>query len=417
MDLQTTFSHWHSIICDLQISSKSTAFGIYNDQGVLLEANEAMVYFLAIDSTSRGAKNNLINPTLENLLSSQKDGKIFEGILTIGNYSDISYTFDAKVFRESHQLLVYCETNAPHLFQENKKMSQLNQEVNNLQRQLIKEKSKLQNTLNELKDTQQMLIHAEKMSALGKLVAGIAHEINNPLSFVYSNIYSIEDNVNDLISSHSELEQLIKEKCLVGLSDEVDAIKKKHEIDYVVEDLPDMTNETKKGIERIKVIIKDLRKFSRLDESDIKNIDIVDSIKSTLTIARSAFKDKHADYELIAPEKLFFECYPGQLNQAILNVIMNAVQAVDEGGHVIISIIDNQDNIQISISDNGSGIPDEIKEKIFDPFFTTKPVGSGTGLGLSITYKIIHDLHKGSMILKSEPGFGATFDMIIPKKK
>ncbi len=415
MDAQSIISDWQSIIYDLQISSNATAIGVYSLKEELLEANAAMAYFLALNKESNTATNKLINPTLEQLLSVHKEGKIFEGMLTIGNYSNISYTFDAKVFRKSDQLLVYCETDAPHLFSENKKMSRLNQEVNNLQRQLIKEKGKLQHTLNELKNTQQMLIHAEKMSALGKLVAGIAHEINNPIAFVYSNIYSIEENVNDLIESFNEIEKLLKSSGEGKFDAEIDRIRKNHEIDFVLEDLPDMTLETKKGIDRVKVIVEDLRKFSRLDESEVKIIDLIENLHSTLVIVGSAIKEKKIHCSIVGPEKLYSECYPGQLNQALLNIIMNAVQAVDEGGIIIIELKEDDNSIIISINDNGPGIPEHLKDKIFEPFFTTKAVGSGTGLGLSISYKIIHDLHKGSLLFDSEAGQGTTFKMIIPK--
>ncbi|MBU2554116.1 MAG: HAMP domain-containing histidine kinase [Bacteroidetes bacterium] len=416
MVIRQKLSDWESIICQLQVKGQSFGVGVFNREGFPIETNNAMRYFLDIDLKTQKPNNSLINPSFDKLRQTEYDGKIFEGLLTIGNYGDLSYTFNSVIYKENNLYLVYCEADIPHLFSENKKMSTLNQEINNLQRQLIKEKKKLETTLIELKETQQMLIHAEKMSALGKMVAGIAHEINNPIAFVYSNIYSIEENVNDLINSHNKLELLLRNIGENKLNDEIDIIRKEHEIDFVLEDLPDMTNETKKGIERVKIIVEDLRSFSRLDEASIKTIDLTESVRSTLVIAGAAIKEKNVNCTIDAPNELFMECYPGQLNQALLNIIMNAIQAVDEGGEIIIKLEDSQNEVHISVCDNGSGIPENIQDKIFEPFFTTKPVGSGTGLGLSIAYKIINDLHKGSLLVTSKEGQGATFDIIIPHK-
>jgi signal transduction histidine kinase len=184
-----------------------------------------------------------------------------------------------------------------------------------------------------------------------------------------------------------------------------------------MEDIADIIKESKMGIERVRNIVEDLRRFSRLDESNIKHIDLIENIRSTIAIAKAGINKKRIDFSFTAPEKLMAECYPGQLNQAILNVLINAIQAVDEKGKVNLSVAQSGENVLISISDNGPGIPAEIQQRIFEPFFTTKPVGSGTGLGLSITYKIIHDLHKGSIAIESESGQGSIFKLLISVKQ
>jgi signal transduction histidine kinase len=293
-------------------------------------------------------------------------------------------------------------------------MSYLNQEVNNLQRQLIKEKKQLQVTLSELKETQQMLVHSEKMNALGKLVAGVAHEVNNPIAFVYSNLYSIEKYISEVFEIIKNYEGKINEHGSPELNDLITEIRQRNDLDYLEEDIPQMISESKMGVERVKGIVEDLRRFSRLDESDLKEVDLIENIRSTLSIVKSEISGKNIHFSLNLPEKLRFICYPGQLNQAILNVLMNAIQAVDQGGSVNLSVVHEDNALKISIKDNGTGIPEDIKNRIFEPFFTTKPVGSGTGLGLSITYKIVTDLHHGKINMYSDLGKGTLFELILP---
>lgn len=410
-------SNWNHIL-DI-ITKNSSAFGIaeFSLDGELLDANDTMCFLLNTSTDELSPKNSLVNPDFK-LLSAvrSEDVKIFEGLMTIGNYNDISYTLNSKVYRNGKSLLIYCEADIQHLFSENKKMSRLNQEVNNLQRNLIKEKKKLQHTLTELKETQQMLIHSEKMNAMGKLVAGVAHEINNPISFVYGNVHSIEEFTIDIKLSFIELEKLIQKFRNEEMINAAKEIREKFDLDYVMTDLTEMTLETKNGLDRVKKIVEDLRRFSRLDESDLKEIDLVANLKSTLRIAGVESNFRNTNIKLEVPDKLFVECFPGQLNQALLNVIINAIQAIEKEGEIKISIKEEKETVQLSIADNGCGIPAEIIDKIFEPFFTNKPVGSGTGLGLSITYKIINDMHKGSIKVESELGKGTNIVLTIPKK-
>lgn len=408
-------SEWAGLICDLSQQGQSVAIGIFNTEGQLLEANPAMCYFLDTEPSELKPKNLFINPEFSTFMIKKKEGIVFEGLLTIGNYNDLSYVLSAKVFRRNDLMLVYAEADVAHLFEENNKMSTLNQEVNNLQRQLIKEKKNLQNTLSELKETQQMLIHSEKMNAMGKLVAGVAHELNNPIAFVYSNLFSLEKYMDEVFQSYIEVEELISKEAGEELNGAVAKIREKNDLNYLSEDIVDMVKESKVGIERVKAIVEDLRRFSRLDESEIKQIDLIENIRSTVSIARSEISRKNITLNLSFPDHLLIDCYPGQLNQAILNVLINAVYAVEIGGHISLTVTEAEKNISISVKDNGHGIPEEIKDRIFDPFFTTKPVGSGTGLGLSITYKIIHDLHHGSIEVESEPGKKTIIKLSIPK--
>lgn len=409
---------WTGFSPELFVRSKSVALGIFRPDGEPISTNATMDYFLDRDAATGQPNNSFINPEFQALDKIEGQGEIFSALLTIGNYSTVSFVLNARIFRSDNKLYVIAETDAADLFEENKKMSVLNQEVNNLQRQLIKEKLNLQQTLRELKETQQMLVHSEKMNALGKLVAGVAHEINNPVSFIYSNLFSLEQYIGDLNQAYGELESFAERETGADMHGRISEIREKNDLDFLFEDMLDVAKQSKIGLERVKTIVEDLRKFSRLDEAEIKEIDLIDNLKSTITIAGVEFSSRNIKTNLHAPEKLMLECYPGQLNQALLNVLINAAQSIyGQGGVVSIAIEEHEQNVVIAVQDNGCGIPENIRDKLFDPFFTTKPVGSGTGLGLSITFKIITGLHHGSIEFESEEGQGSLFRITLPKNQ
>ncbi len=409
-------SKWMDIIQQFDVQNKSIALAIYTHEGKLLDCNEAMQYFLNIDENGE-TKNSIINPDLNTLGKTSKEGLVFNGMLTIGNKGDTSFTLQSQIIKKDDSLFVFCEADIALLFQENTQMSVLNQEINNLRRQLIKEKKTLQKTLKELQETQQMLIQSEKMNALGQLVAGVAHEINNPIAFINSNLFSFAEFTDDIMKTFDQIEKELNNSGRADLIAAVNRIKEENEIDYLFEDIPDLVKETKNGTNRIKVIIEDLRRFSRLDEAEKKTIDLIENIRSTIIIASGEFKKQNAQVHFHGPESLKCSCYPGQLNQALLNILINAAQAIGTGGNITISVKENKQDIEISIQDNGCGIDQENINKIFDPFFTTKDVGSGTGLGLSITHKIITGLHKGSIKVNTQLNQGTEFILSIPKSE
>ncbi len=392
------------LVKQLLHEGQGVAVAVLSSEGRLSHANPAMCFFLGVEEGGSKPKNSFINPDITTITSIKGDGMVFKGLLTIGNYTDTNYTLESKIFSHGGKFVVFAEANIQQLFQQNNKMSYLNQQVNNLQRQLIQEKKKLELALKELKDTQQMLVHSEKMNALGKLVAGVVHEINNPLAFAYSNIFAFEKSVDEVVKAYQES----KEK---GVGKEY----KNKEAEYHIEEIPEIIKETKDGLERVKNIVEGLKKFSRLDEADKKSIDLIENVESTISIAKPEITKKGINLSIEAPAVLMTECYPAQLNQALLNVLINAVQAVEEKGEIGLVITDNEKAVDILIKDNGCGIPQQHIDKIFDPFFTTKPVGEGTGLGLSITYKIIQGLHKGAIYVESEPEKGSQFIISIPK--
>jgi signal transduction histidine kinase len=414
--LESYKNSWQDIIQKSEQSSDFAAMGWFKESGELLAANKTMCIILGADQKDCQAVNQFINPDFESLNKMQAfDEKVFEGMLTIGNYSNLSYVLNANIYKRENVFFVFALVDIFHLFEENKKMSTLNQEVNNLQRQLIKEKTKLQHTLSELRDTQQMLIHSEKMNSLGQMVAGIAHEINNPLAFVTNNLYELEKYSNDYSEAFNELKTSFMSADNEKSSEIIQSITDKYDIEYLNEDLKEVLEASKSGVERVKRIVEDLRRFSRLDESDTKHIDLIENINSTLSIIQSEIDKKGINFSFHSDEKVMIDCFPGQLNQAILNLLLNAIQAVPYEGRVSLSIQSRQSDVELLIEDNGCGIGEDVLGKIFDPFFTTKPVGSGTGLGLSITHKIIHDLHKGKIEVNSELDKGTTFVVTLPK--
>jgi light-regulated signal transduction histidine kinase (bacteriophytochrome) len=288
---------------------------------------------------------------------------------------------------------------------------------------------KLAKALEKLKQTQTQLIQTEKMSSLGQLVAGIAHEINNPVNFIYGNIKHISQYSEDLLS----ILNLYQQNSL-NITPEIIERAEEIDLDFLIKDLPNMLASVKVGTERIRQIVLSLRNFSRLDHAEIKPVNIHDGIESSLVILQYRLKAKPEspaieiirDYENL-PE---VECYAGQLNQVFMNVLSNAIDALEERrekdsvSHVsqitiqtnFIQVSDKKPSVAIRISDNGLGMPEDMLKSIFDPFFTTKPIGKGTGLGLSISYQIIVDQHGGIIKCHSQKGEGTEFLIEIPVK-
>jgi PAS domain S-box-containing protein len=289
---------------------------------------------------------------------------------------------------------------------------------------LQKQASELEEALTELKRTQTQLIQGEKMSALGQLVAGVAHEINNPVNFIYGNISHARIYANEILQT-LEMYQKDCPNPSPALAQKLEDA----EISFVAEDLPKILDSMQIGAERIREIVKSLRSFSRLDEAEMKAVDIHDGIDSTLMILQNRLKPKSNHPGIIINKQYgnlpMVECYAGQLNQVFMNIISNALDALDaaseqncvEQPQITIQTSVHQDHIEIKISDNGTGIQPELVKRLFDPFFTTKPVGKGTGLGLAISHSIIVEKHNGSLVCHSEVGVGTEFTITIPLKQ
>jgi two-component system, NtrC family, sensor kinase len=262
----------------------------------------------------------------------------------------------------------------------------------------------LESANNEIRDTQAKLVHTAKMASLGQLVAGVAHELNNPIGFIYSNMTHLRDYSNKLLHlievAEKEPAKLEKEK-------------KKADLDYMITDLPKLITSCEDGARRTRDIVLGLRNFSRLEEAQVKQVDLHEGLENTLNLLTGEIKGR------IQVKKQFgkipkVNCYPSQLNQVFMNVLSNAAQAIENEGEIHISTATLPgDRVEVRIKDTGKGMSKATVEKIFDPFFTTKGLGSGTGLGLSISYGVIQK-HGGDILVSSEPGKGTEFKIILP---
>ncbi|MGE4133697.1 MAG: ATP-binding protein [Bdellovibrionales bacterium] len=262
----------------------------------------------------------------------------------------------------------------------------------------------LESANNEIRDTQAKLVHTAKMASLGQLVAGVAHELNNPIGFIFSNMTHLRDYSQKLVD-------------MVKVADKgpeaLKAAKEEADFDFIVKDLPKLIASCEDGARRTRDIVLGLRNFSRLDEAQIKEVDVHEGIENTLRLLTGEIKNRIEIVRDFAHLPMV-RCYPSQLNQVFMNVLSNAAQAIDGEGKIFISTrVLAEDRVEVDIRDTGKGMSKATLEKIFDPFFTTKTMGSGTGLGLSISYGVIQK-HGGEILVSSELGKGTEFRIVLP---
>ena len=302
--------------------------------------------------------------------------------------------------------------------------SQLSRVINQL-KQEIGERKQAERALQQ---SQVKLIHSEKMSGLGQMVAGIAHEINNPVNFIHGNLKHVQNHVQEILSVLEGYQMLYPEPTpeLQAIADDVD-------IEFLSKDVRKIVSSMQIGTNRILDIVRSLRTFSRMDQVTFKPVDIHEGIESTLLILKHRLKAHPGRPQVVVIKQYgdrlpLVDCHAGQINQVLMNILANALDALDESGDLCsrkgeppMIIISTQqidpNHIAIQLSDNGPGIPTEVQQRLFDPFFTTKPVGKGTGLGMSISYTIITENHGGRLQLVSTSGQGASFLIELPIKQ
>ena len=317
------------------------------------------------------------------------------------------------------------QTEALKMAQENERIIKeqnilLEQRVTERTVELQQSNEELNATLENLKDTQAQLVDSEKMASLGQLTAGIAHEINNPINFVTSNITPLKHDISDIMELLDKYGEIKEPGELERQLKEVEDLKEEIDLEYVKEEIESLLKGIQEGAERTSEIVRGLKNFSRLDEDDLKKADLNEGIDSTLTLLNNKLKDN------ISVEKKYaisskVDCYPGKINQLLMNIINNAIHAIEANdtlkpseGLLTIATEEYEKEVMIKVSDNGVGMDEQTKKKMFDPFYTTKEVGKGTGLGMSIVYKIIQN-HKGRIEIESVLGEGTSVIIYLPK--
>ncbi|MGQ3054111.1 MAG: PAS domain-containing sensor histidine kinase [Roseateles sp.] len=286
-------------------------------------------------------------------------------------------------------------------------------EVRRVQREVEINYERIKQTNSRLEEAQNQLLQSEKMASIGQLAAGVAHEINNPIGFVSSNLGSLRSYVTPVFGLLQLLRTTPPETLPADVREELRRVDSAVDLAFVQEDLPQLLNESEEGLSRVKKIVQDLKDFSRVDHADWQDADLNAGLDSTLNVVMNEVKYKaevRKDYAVLPPVR----CIAAQLNQVFMNLIVNAAHAIRERGTITLTTRAADGWVCITVGDTGCGMSEEIRRRIFEPFFTTKPVGQGTGLGLSLSFSIVQK-HGGRIEVDSEPGVGTTFSIWIPE--
>jgi hypothetical protein len=343
-------------------------------------------------------------------------GSAFEAILLSFALADKINIFKAEKEKSQEETLIALKENERIILEQN---VILELKVNERTHELSESNHELNTTLEDLKQAQTQLVESEKMASLGQLTAGIAHEINNPINFVTSNINPLKRDIDIMLTAINVIENLgTSDASIADKQKQIKEYKEEMDFDYLKLEIEHLIKGINEGAKRTAEIVKGLKIFSRLDEDDLKKTDINEGLESTMVIANNLLNNKIKVIKEYGDLPLA-ECYAGKLNQVFLNIISNAVYAVQKrygdnaGGEISIKTTYDEENILVKIKDNGIGMDADTQRKIFEPFFTTKGVGEGTGLGLSIAYNTIKK-HNGHIIVESARGEGSEFILYIP---
>ncbi len=279
--------------------------------------------------------------------------------------------------------------------------------------ELRRRHDELQSTYDRLASAQEQLLQSEKMASIGQLAAGVAHEINNPIGYVHSNLGTLQEYVGALLALVDGYAGALQSEDPAGSRSHLRSLRERLDVDFIVGDLPKLLEESREGIERVTKIVQDLKEFSHVERDEpMRPSDLRKGLESTLNIVWNDLKYK-ARVEKHYDEVPLVECYLSEINQVFMNLLINAGQAIADRGLITLAMGIEGDEVWVSVSDDGVGIPEDAQQRIFDPFFTTKPIGRGTGLGLAIAYRIVAK-HHGRIDVSSRPGEGSTFRIVLP---
>ncbi len=426
--------HWPgemgAVVDAFLLDAASVACGRFALDGTVRAANRGMRWILQDETALRAptvgahpggaSARHFMSPSFPELVRTLRESSgRYTGMLTCGDCATVYRSVRATARLIGDEVLILADFDVAELEKVNHEVAALNSEVVNLQRSLVSEKHALTRALAELKQAQAMLVQSEKMNALGRLVAGVAHEINNPIAFVDGNLHTLGRSLGELLDAYEQLQAEALAPDAEGRRERVAAIRKAADLDFVAEDLEALLGATREGIARVKRIVEDLRTFSRLDEALVQEADLASSLRSTLALVRPTLED--ADVTVVYDERPLprLRCKPVELSQVFLNVVVNATQAVATHrpgqGRIEVRARDEGGAQVFEFEDNGGGIPAAIRPRIFDPFFTTRPVGQGIGLGLSLAHRIVVEGHGGSIDVDSVEGRGTTIRVRIPR--
>lgn len=384
-------------------------YALCDEHGLLLDGNRGFLLLGGHDSMPSQSWNVsalFVNPPFTQLASAlSEDGIAYRGILNIGPLAAV-HSVHGTVYRWGNQLLIVAEHDVLELAGLNQSVIELNEEMAQLGRDLV-QKNK------QLEQAQSQLVQVEKMASIGQLAAGVAHEINNPISFVHSNLISLEGYLRDLFIALEACEQMERDPSGAMPAIRLSALWQELDLDFLKQDIPLLLGESREGIIRVKNIVQSLRDFACIDDSNDWHWETPQRcLDNTLEVLRGSLP---GSIEVIreygdVPE---IECRPSRLNQAFMNILLNAAQSIEGQGTIRVRTGQANEQVWVEIGDSGSGIAPEILSRIFEPFFTTKPVGSGTGLGLSATFNIIEQ-HGGQIEAESTLGKGTLVRIRLP---
>lgn len=357
--------------------------------------------------------------------SAKQSGTIEVSLSTIHNDNSSEHLITLRNITERKQAADWLNKKNAELDERNKELESMvmvlemaSQQIEKANREFEAANQDLQNKNEELKTAHMQLLQSEKMASIGQLAAGVAHEINNPVGYVKSNLGTLKGYADDLVrllNSHEALIEAVENQDSGAALSAIQAIRvlaKEVDAQFIVEDLATLTSESQDGIERVRQIVQGLKDFSRVDQQQEQEFNVNDCLESTLKIVLNELKYKAELIKDLGPVPDIFG-FPHQLNQVFMNLMVNAAQAMQERGNIWLRSFVQDNYVVVEVEDSGSGIPEAVIHKIFDPFFTTKPVGQGTGLGLSISYGIVQS-HNGKLEVESKMGVGTKFRILLP---